>query len=163
MKRLPTLLCAAALVVFAGCTGGISGSTSPSEATASPSPAADCPADRATERPLPARPEALTADRAVRFAERFERAYGANRELGPNVIEATVTPVRANVTETAAGYRVRLGVGFSETRCLDGATAVGDGSYAAAYFLNETTVRRVEAGGRAGSELDPRNGTVVAG
>lgn len=79
------------------------------------------------------------------------------------MIETTVNPVRANVTETAAGYRVRLGAGFSETRCLDGATAVGDGYYAAAYFLNETTVRRVETRGRVGSKLDPENGTVVAG
>ncbi len=145
-------------LLLAGCTAVAPAgpSTTPSE---TPSPPSESPL---TPKPLPERPDDLTRATVVEFAEDFEVAYQWNEELDADTLEIAVAPQRAWVLdETADGFVVHLEVGFSKTGRSDGARMVADGFYTANYFVNGTTIRRVQVGGQQRPGPDPRNGTVV--
>lgn len=146
----------ALVVVVAGCIAGVP--------TDSPALPGDGAGESVTPKPYPDRPENLTRETVVRFAEAYERAYKWNRELTDATVEVSVNPVRTEVmNETATGYVVHLEVAFSKTVRSDGGKMVGDGFYTVNHLINETTILRAQTGGQARPGPDPRDGTVLEG
>ncbi|WP_327050754.1 hypothetical protein [Halomicrococcus gelatinilyticus] len=154
-----------ACVLLAGCTA-TSPSTAPTETTsvtsATPTETTStCPPDEdLARRPLPDAPENVTRESVRSFAAAYEEASVWNREradstlsLGVHVSEATV------VNRTGTGYVVHLEGGFSFEECLDGSGVAGEGIVRTNYFVNETTVVRLESPDSRAA--DPRNGGTV--
>jgi len=155
-----------ACVLLAGCTA-TGPSTAPTESTSvtSATPpettATACPPDEDLARePLPDAPENVTRESVRSFATAYEEATVWNREradstlsLGVDVSEATV------VNRTETGYVVHLAGGFGVEACLDGSLVAGEGIVQTNYFVNETTVIRLES--PASRAADPRNGGTV--
>jgi len=154
-----------ACVLLAGCaaTGPSTAapeSTSVSSATPTETPSTCPPDETLARKPLPDAPENVTRERVRSFATAYEEATVWNREradstlsLGVHVSEATV------VNRAETGYVVHLEGGFSFEECLDGSGVAGEGIVRANYFVNETTVVRLES--PASRTADPRNGGTV--
>lgn len=142
-------------------TGCMAGTPTEQPTAATPTSTETVPV---TPKPLPDQPENLTSENVVQFAKAYERAYTWNQEFTSDTIKMNVNPARAELLNTTdAGYIVHLEVGFSHTFRSDGAKVVGDGFYTANYFINETTILRVQAGGQVRPGPSPRNGTTLEG
>lgn len=149
------------LVLMLVVTGCMAGTPTDQPTGDSTTPAEAVPV---TPKPLPDQPETLTSENVVQFATAYERAYTWNQELTTDTIKMTITPVRVErLNTTDAGYIVHLEVGFSHTFRSDGAKVVGDGFYTANYFINATTILRVQAGGQVRPGPSPQNGTTLEG
>jgi len=162
-----------ALVVLAGCTASPSGTSPTTDASGDPattvpttSPADDgTPGETLTPKPCPDRPGTLTNESAADYASSFEEAYAWNESLAEDPQSITVQVLVTNVTESGDGYVVTLDVqtGYTEIITPDGGTPIeqiADDWYTAAYFVNDSTLRRSVAR-NATVTLDPVNGTVV--
>jgi len=154
-----------ACVLLAGCAA-TGPSTAPTESTsvtsATPTDTTStCPPDEdLARRPLPDAPGNVTRESVRSFVTAYEEATVWNRELknpkislGVHVSEATV------VNRTETGYVVHLAGGFGFEDCLGGSHVAGEGIVRTNYFVNETTVVRLESPDSRAA--DPRNGGTV--
>ena len=154
-RRAPTALLLALCVLFAGCASSGVGS-GPTGTTTEGCP----PPTNFSTRPLPEKPETLTNETAVAFAVEYEEATTWNDVRKSAEIDLSVDARGSVVNRTETGYVVHVTGGFSTYSCHDGARAVGDGFISANYFVNNTTVVRLEYPDNR--RTDPRtNGAVV--
>lgn len=132
------------LGTIAGCSG-----------KQSSTPESSCPARRVTSVAYPETPSSLTNDSVVTYATDLEKAYQQRDHADGNTVEVSVTRMESIVEQTDGGYLVTLVIGFSTKGCLDGSLGVGSGGYEVRYYVNQTSVFRVQIDDKQ-SELDPR-------
>lgn len=122
-------------------------------------PGGGCEPTRVTATPYPAVPATLTNETVTEYAEAFEQARLLERHAGDRK-NFTYRIVVDSVNRTSDGWLVHLTGGVAERGCSWGRSYVGDGVVGAQYFINETTVYRVDAYMNAAA--DPReSGTEV--
>lgn len=104
--------------------------------------------------PLPDPPADRTAETVGEFVTAYEKAYRRNQQ---NVSDPDRYDfgIDARVKTADGGHLANLSVGFVDRR--EG--LVGDGSYVAGYYLDESAVRRTQAS--RSPAPDPREGSVV--
>lgn len=141
-----------ACVLLAGCAGVVPSGT---ETTTCP------PATDYESKPLPEKPTAFTADSVAEFAEAYEETMAWN-----DAVEQAETSLSSNgsaevVNRTETGYVVHVTGGASYRTCTNGATAVADNFFDANYFVNETTVVRLETPENRTTNPRVNNGTIV--
>ncbi|WP_435074907.1 hypothetical protein [Halorubrum sp. HHNYT27] len=129
MGARPTLILVGMLMI-AGCTAPLSGSSPPEQ------------------KPFPTYPEEVTAESVGTYASQYEAVYRHNTILATADVE-TVTSITAgcsarNVTEMDGGFRVTVGCEFGWTYTDEGSEAVADGRpYEATYWVGNGLVERI--------------------
>lgn len=155
----------AALLVLAGCLGGPAGSPadpgttgrSPTPTTTSPAPATATTTSPAappttpgtlSPKPVPEKPDDLTAESVRAFVVAYEEAYVYNRAVEDGSYDrVNVACGVRSLNRTAGAFRVRVECGISTYRWDSDARATlhGDGFARATYLVEESaTVRRDE-------------------
>lgn len=148
MRRALIALLLAVCVLLAGCasSGGTATESCP-------------PPKNFSEKPLPEKPTTLTNETAVEFAVAYENATTWNENLDGQKTDLNVGASGEVLNRTETGYLVHVSGGFSTYSCSMGQTAVGDGFVSANYFVNNSTVLRLEY--PENRTVDPRDGGVV--
>ncbi|WP_158059041.1 hypothetical protein [Halorussus halophilus] len=148
------LLLLALCVLLSGCASSGVG-TSPRETTTDGCP----PTKHFSKKSLPEKPAELTNETAVEFAVAYENATTWNEERKNAETELNVNAQGSLVNRTKTGYVVHVSGGISTYSCHDGQVAVGDGFVRANYFVNDSTVVKLEH--PENRTTDPRDGGVV--
>lgn len=149
----------AVLVLTAGCTGTLGVDETETESRTAHTSIPDL-----TTKPMPDPPNTVDESSIREFVSSYERAYKWNEILQPTSTDIHLTMANMTVrNETKPGYVVHVKMSITHYYRPNGSTntIVEDDAYAVYYFVNSTTVRRVEPEVRRSTTPDPRNGTVV--
>ena len=163
MPRFALHLAVAACLVLAGCSTGVpTTNTTPTlgETTASTETTQSCPEVDFDQRPLPDVPENVTAETAVEFAAAYEKAsfWNENADKADNSLRVSARASVVNETDT--GFVVHVSGDGGYVACHHSGRAIADAWFRVNYFVNETTVVRLEEPDNKTD--DPReNGGVV--
>jgi hypothetical protein len=131
------LLGVACCLLLAGCISTMGG-----EATTNIDP--ECKETTEYEpREIPDPPSNITADTAATYAETHAEALAWNEGFASAQVSLRVNGDATVVNQTDSGYLVYVSGGVSEKHCEHGSVIVGDGGFAATYFINETEVVRL--------------------
>lgn len=153
----------AVVIVLAGCTAGLSGSTSTSTPHGTVPPK---PNPTVTPIAFPERPANFTAENVVNFTVEFEKAVVSHRAWTPNTTEFSIVIKEARLmNRTDDEYVVHLEASSGQAKLVfvngEWQEGEGHGIYTANYLINESVIRRIQTGGRPDPGPDPRYGEVV--
>lgn len=147
------------LVLTAGCTGMLGANETETESrtvqTSTPT---------LTTKPMPGPPDTVSKSSIRTFVSSYERAYKWNEILKPTSTDIHLTVANTTIRNgTESGYVIHVKMSITHYYRPNGSTntIVEDDFYPVYYFVNSTTVRRVEPEVRRSTTPDPRNGTVV--
>lgn len=159
MTRRALPLAVVVCLLLAGCsaggpteTGSPTTDVDPTTTAASTQP--DCESIDYEQRELPDRPDNVTEESAVAFAEAYENATVWNEHAADADNSLYVNTRAEIVNRTDTGFVVYVTGGGTYTTCHGEAQAVADMYLHANYFVNETTAVRLEYPGNVTD--DPR-------
>jgi hypothetical protein len=136
-------------VVATGMAAGCLGTRGPPE---------HCPAETITPIEYPERPETLTEESVSSFVAEVERAYMYRDYANDDYVYVGFDPTPDEVRQVDDGWEARIETSLSGYACDEGEMGHGDGAYTAYYYLNETSVYRID--NTKTESPDPRaNGT----
>lgn len=162
MRRHLIVIALSLALLLAGCTASVSPSGTTTDGTVTTTSSANCPPPgNFSERALPAPPSTLTRASVTAFVAEYEENLTWNRMVEDDYISLGVHASRPSVVnETETGYIVHVEGTLGFERCIDGGHVAGDGVFSANYFVNGTTLVRLDD--PENNTTDPRNnGTVV--
>lgn len=143
MTRRALPLAVAFCLLLAGCSAG--GPTETGSPTTDVDPTQpDCETNDYEQRDRPERPANVTEESAIAFAEAYENATVWN-DAAPDADNSLYVNADGSVlNRTDTGFVVQVTGGGTYTTCHGEDQAVADMYLYANYFVNETTVLRLE-------------------